>query len=212
MTSPPNPASRVLPEPPQTSGIKKRKKKDDLVIATETDPDDTSAGLNRSTKRAKLVFYDGADVDSTPVVKPKPEKKKKTKGDKDPVFEVTKTKGKSEETEAVKDKNGKRKQAAEPLVPEDDEGSEAVEDSEQNSPSSDSEEDDNEYIPPVHESLAGAAGPDSASSSKKNKKYAPADETPAQRDSRTIFVGNVSSQVMTTKVSRCQHTYPGCLN
>ena len=140
------------------------------------------------------------------MAKLEPEKKKRTKGDNVLMSEVIETKGKSRETEAVTNKNGKRKRITEPVVSEEDE---TVEDGEQNSPSSDSEEDENEYVPPAHESLTRAAGPDSAPSSKKDKKYAPPGETPAQRDSRTIFVGNVPSQVMTTKVSRCHIYLPG---
>ena len=183
----------------QPKPIKKRKKQEDLVITTEAKPDDASAGSKRSTKRAKLGLHDGGDVSSTPVIKLKPEKKKKTK---DLVPEVVKPKRKSGEKEGVIDKKGKKK-AAEPVVSKDGDGDEAVEDSEQNPSSSDSGEDDGDYVPPVHESVAGATAPNSTSSSKKNKKYVPPDETPEQRDSRTIFIGNVPSQVMAAKVSRC---------
>lgn len=196
----PKPTSRVIPELPSASGTKKRKKKEDLVITTDTDPGNASAGPKRFTKKAKLEFHDGNNLCPTPVTKLKPEKKKKTKGDKDLMPEVVKTGGKPGE-EAVKDRKGKKKQVTESVLPGDEEENEMVEDSKQNPSSSDSEEDDGEYVPPLHESLAGTAGPDSASSSKKSKKYVPPEETPGQRDSRTIFVGNVPSQVMTTKVS-----------
>lgn len=191
------PTSHVLPEPLPGSSTKKRKKKEDLVNTTDTDPDD---GSKRSTKKAKTGFHDGSDVSSTPVTKLKPEKKRKTKGDKDPMLEAVKVKRKSEEKEAARDKKGKKKRVVKPVLSESEDQDEAAEGSEQNSSSSDPGEDDGEYVPPVHESLARAAGPNSASSSKKSRKYAPSDETPDQRDSRTIFVGNVPSRVMTTKV------------
>ncbi|KAF9648173.1 hypothetical protein BDM02DRAFT_3096934 [Thelephora ganbajun] len=106
--------------------------------------------------------------------------------------EVVKTKGKS------KNEKGE-KQVTEPVVSEDEVEDEPVEDSEQSLSSSGSEEEDDEYAPSVHESLARASRPSSTPSSKKSKKYAPPDETPDQRDSRTIFIGNVPSRVMTTK-------------
>ena len=189
-------ASVLAPPKP----IKKRKKQEDLVITTEAEPDDASAGSKRSAKRAKLGLYDGSDVGSAPVVKLKPEKKKKKT--KDLVPEVVKPKRKPGEKEGVIDKKGKKKQAAEPVVSKDGDEDEAVEDSEQNLSSSDSGEDDGDYVPPVHESVAGATAPDSTSL-KKNKKYVPPDETPEQRDLRTIFIGNVPSQVMAAKVSGC---------
>lgn len=198
--APPKHTSHTLLEQSPRSSIKKRKKKEDLVIATETDPDDTSAGFKRSTKKAKVGFHDDNDVDSSLVTKLKSEKKKKTKGGRGPSSEAVKPKGKSGEKEAVKEKKGKQKQA-EPVISEGEDQDNAVGGNEQNSSSSDSEQDDSEYIPPVHESLARAPGPDSTSSSKKNKKHVPPDETPDQRDSRTIFVGNVPSQVMNTKAS-----------
>lgn len=199
--APPKPTFHTLPEPSPTSSTKKRKKKDDLVIPTETDADDTSAGFKRSTKKAKLGFHGESDVSSTLVTRHKPEKEKKTKGERDPIPEVVKTKGKSGEKEPEKDKKVKKKQTVEPVVSEGEGGAKAVEDKGQNPSSSDSEEGEGEYVPPVHEALARASRPDSTSSSKKDKKYVPPDETPDLRDSRTIFVGNVPSQVMTTKVS-----------
>lgn len=190
--APPKFTTHALAKQAPTSSTKKRKK--DLVIATEKEPDDASAGPKRSTKKAKLGLYDSSNAGSTSAMKLKTEKKKT----KELMPEVVKTKGKSAEKEAVIDKKGMNKQAPEPVVS----GGENEEDSEQNPSSSDAEEDDDEYVPPVHESLATAAAPDSTPSSKKNKKYVPPDETPDQRDLRTIFVGNVPSQVMTAKVSR----------
>jgi len=193
--APPKPTFHTLQETSPTSSIKKRKKKDDLVFATEANADGTGAGFKRSTKKAKLGFHDKSDVSSTLVTRHKAEKKKKTKGEKDPMPEVVNTKGKSGE----KYTKGKKKHPVEPVVSEGED--EAVEDKEQNQSSSDSEEGEGEYVPPVHESLARASRPDSTSSPKKSKKYVPSDETSDQRDSRTIFVGNVPSQVMTAKVS-----------
>lgn len=199
---PPKHTSRALLEPSPTSSTKKRKKKEDILITAERDTDDAVAGSKRSTKKAKLGFRDSSDVGPTIVTKLKPEKKKKTKGDKDLIREVARTKGKSGEKEVAKDKKEKKGHAAEPVVSEGEEGQH----SEQNLSSSDSEEDDGGYVPPAHESLAGAVAPKSNPSSKKSKNYVPPDETRDQRDSRTIFVGNVPSQVMTTKVSQC-HIY-----
>lgn len=196
LASPKHP-SHAIAEPRLISSTKKRKKQEDLVIATEPNRDDASAGSKRSTKRAKLGLYDGSAVNSTPAMKLKREKKKKTK---DLIPEVVMIKGKSGEKEVATNKKEKKKQAAEPVVSENEDEDEAVQASGQNPSSSDSEEDGGEYVPPVHESLAGAAAPGSASSSKKNKKHVPPGETPDQRDSRTIFVGNVPSQVMTAKV------------
>ena len=190
--------SNVPPEPSPTSSTKKRKKKEDPLTSVETDLDDASAGSKRSTKKAKLVSHHDSSVGSTPVTTSKLGKRK-TKGERDPIPEAVKKKGKSEEKEAGKDKRG-NKQAPVITASDDEDGDETVEDGEQSS-SSDSEEDDGEYVPPVHESLAGTSGPDSTPSSKKNKKYVPPDETPDQRDSRTIFVGNVPSQIMAAKVS-----------
>ena len=189
--------SNVPLEPSPTSSTKKRKKKEDPLTSVETDLDDASAGSKRSTKKAKLVSHHDSSVGSTPVTTSKLGKRK-TKGERDPIPEAVKKKGKSEE-EAGKDKRG-NKQAPVITASDDEDGDETVEDGEQSS-SSDSEEDDGEYVPPVHESLAGTSGPDAAPSSKKNKKYVPPDETPDQRDSRTIFVGNVPSQIMAAKVS-----------
>ena len=182
-------------------GIKKRKNKDDHSTPAEINHGGVSAGLKRPTKKAKLEFHDDSHIGSTAVTKPRLENK--TKGQKDPMPEVVRKKGKSEEKGVGKDKRGKKKQVSESVASEDEGGGETAEDSEHGSPS-DSGEDDGEYVPPVHESLATASGPSSVPSSKKDKKYVPPGETPDQRDSRTIFVGNVSSQVMATKVCwRC---------
>ena len=198
--TPPKSTPHALSKPSPTESNKKRKKKEDHLIATETGPDDTGTGFKRSTKRAKLALHDNDSAFSALVTKSKPEKREKTKGDKDPMPEVIETKG---EKRVAKGKKSKKKQTNKPVVSEDEgEGDdEEVDDKNQNPSSSDSEEDGGEYVPPVHESLAGGPGANSAPPSKKSRKYVPPDETPGQRDSRTIFVGNVPSQVMTTKVS-----------
>lgn len=203
--APPKSTSNVHLESLPSSTTKKRKKKEDHLNPTETD---TGACLKRSTKKAKIGFHDDSDVGSTPVTKHKLEKKKRTKGEKDPIPEAVKAGSKSGYKGMGKDKKGKKKQTAEAVVSEKESGGEAVEDNQQSSSLSDSEEGGGEYIPPVHESLARAPGPNSASSSQKGKKYAPPDETPDQRDSRTIFVGNVPSQVMAAKVSWCYVSLP----
>ena len=187
----PEPQSRALSELPLASSTKKRKKKEYPVITTETDSNDDGSSFGRSAKKAKLGSHGGNDVGSTPVAKLKPEKKKRTKDDKKPMSEVAKMKERS---------RGEKKRPAEPVVLVDENDEDAVADGEQDPPPPDSE-DDGKYVPPVHESLAGTSRSDSASR-KKSKKYTPPDETPDQRDSRTIFVGNVPSQVMATKVRR----------
>ena len=182
------------------SSTKKRKKKHDHSTQVETDHGDASAGLKRPAKKAKLGSRDDNGVGSTPVTKPRLEGK--TKGENGTTPEVVRTKRKPREKEANKDKRGKEKQTPETVTSEGEGGDEAVGGSERGSSPPDSEEgDDGEYVPPVHESLAGLSDPDPVSSSKKGKKYVPPDETPDQRDLRTIFVGNVPSQVMVTKVS-----------
>jgi nucleolar protein 12 len=170
------------------------------LTAPDTETDDTSAGVKRSAKKVKIKSNGDSNVGSTPGVKPKSEKKKKTKGEKGHVSEVDKAKGTSGEKEAGRDRKGKKKHTAEPVFSEGEDGDKVVPDNEQNPSSSDSD-DGERYVPPVHESLATAPGPAPGPSSKKAKKYVPPDETPEQRDSRTIFVGNVPSQVMTAKVS-----------
>ena len=190
--------NHVRLKPPPAPSRKKRKK-EDTVIAPNTDPDDASAGSKRSTKKAKLGSHNDTDAGSTPTTKPKLGKKKRTNGDKNLSLEVVKTKGKSGGKEAAQAEEGKKKYVAEPVISEDGGGNEAAEDSERDPSSFELDEDDREYVPPVHESLAGVAS-GSAPPTKKNRKYVPPDETPDQRDSRTIFVGNVSSRAMTTKV------------
>lgn len=154
------------------------------MIATETDP---GASFERSAKKPKLGSHGRGDVCSTPLVELKPEKKKKTKGDKYPVSEIIKAKDKK-----------RKKQAADPVVSENDHGGDTVEASDRDQSSCASEEDDSGYIPPIHESSVPRTNSDSLS--KKSKKYVPPEETPNQRDSRTIFVGNVPFQAMTSKV------------
>ena len=190
--SPPNPTPNVHPETFLSSSTKKRKKKEDPLTLTETDN-----GFERSTKKAKLGSHESS-VGSGSVTKPKSEKKKKTRGEKDPVLEAVKAKGPSGDKGVGKDKKRKKKRTADTAASED-EGSDVG--GTNHTPSSDSEENGGEYIPPVHESLVRAPSPDPISSSKQSRKYAPPDETLDQRDSRTIFVGNVPSQVMATKVS-----------
>ena len=192
--SSPKPTSNVRLETSPSSSTKKRKKKEDPSTLIETDN-----GFERSAKKVKLGSHE-VSVDSGSVTKPKSEKKKKTRGEKDPVLDTVKAKRQSGDKRTGKDKKGKKKRAADTAASEGGGGDEAVECTNQTT-SSDSEEDDGEYIPPVHESLIRTPGPDPISSSNKNKKYAPPNETPDQRDSRTIFVGNVPSQVMATKVS-----------
>ena len=161
-------------------------------------PTGSDPGFERSTKKVKLGSHESG-VGSSSATKHEPEKKK-TRNEKNTVPEVVNTKVKSGDKGAGKDKKKKKRRATETVVSEGEDEGEAVEDNEQ-TPPPDSEEDKGEYVPPVHESLARAAGPNSASSSKKNRKHVPPDETPDQRDSRTVFVGNVPSQVMATKVS-----------
>lgn len=181
--------SRALSEPSLTSSIKKRKKKEDPLIVTETD-----AGSRWSPKKSKLGSHAGSDVRLTPVAE-----KKKPKGINNPTSEAVKTKDVSKEKKR-KDEQGKKKQAAKPTVSGNEGEGEAVEASKRGQLPFASEGEDSECIPPAHESLAGTSRPDSTSPSKKSKKYVPPDETSDQRDSRTIFVGNVPLQVMTTKV------------
>jgi hypothetical protein len=76
---------------------------------------------------------------------------------------------------------------------------------EQESRGDDSEEemnDDDESSPPklvVHESLTGNAKSKSKVKTKKQKNV-PTDETPAQRDQRTIFIGNLALDVAQKRV------------
>lgn len=67
--------------------------------------------------------------------------------------------------------------------------------------SSDSEEDENEPFDPskiIHESLQKSKKKSHKPASK--KKYIPQDETPEQRDLRTVFVGNLSVEVAKKRV------------
>lgn len=62
----------------------------------------------------------------------------------------------------------------------------------------DEESDESESAPlPIHESLLRQA----TQAPRAAKKYVPADETKEQRDARTIFIGNLPSQVVKLKVS-----------
>ena len=200
--SSPKRTPNVHPEPFPSSSTRKRKKKEDHLILNETDIDS-----ERSTKKVKLGSHEGS-VGSSSVTKPKSGKKKKTRGEKDPVLEAVKMKRQPGDKGMGKDKKGKKKRTADTAASEGEGDDEAVEDTKQ-TPSSDSEVDGGDYVPPVHESLVEARSPDPIPSSKKNRKYAPPDETLDQRDSRTIFVGNVPSQVMTTKVSCRYIALPG---
>jgi len=64
----------------------------------------------------------------------------------------------------------------------------------------DDDDDDMDADPPTHETHSGAAIPKSRTKSRKKTKYVPPDETPAQRDARTIFVGNIPVDVAKSKV------------
>lgn len=185
--------SHTLSEPSSTPTIRKRKKKEDPLIATETDPD---TDFGQPAKKPKLRSHGNSDIRSNSAAEPKPEKKKKTKSETNPASEVVKVKETPKENKRG-DKKRKKKQAADSPVSNTEGGDEV---DEQGQSSFASEEGGSKYTPPVHESLAGASRPNFASSSKNSKKYAPPEETSEQRDSRTIFVGNVPFQVMTTKV------------
>jgi nucleolar protein 12 len=64
-------------------------------------------------------------------------------------------------------------------------------------------QDSDSEVDMLHETLSGAVKKKRApSSANKSKKYTPAEETPDQRDQRTIFVGNLSVQVAQKRVSR----------
>lgn len=183
--------SHVLSEPSSTSSVKKRKKKEDPLIETETDP---LAGFAWSAKKPKLGSHAVSHVRSASVVELKPETKKRTKGDRNHAPEVAKPQDTSKEVKR-EHRKGKKK-AAKPALSENEDEDEASE----RDQSPFGSEEDNESIPPIHESLAGASRPNPTSPPKKSKKHVPPGETPDQRDSRTIFIGNVPLQVMTTKV------------
>lgn len=74
------------------------------------------------------------------------------------------------------------------------------------SDSSESSEPESDAEPIVHESLTKRT----RTPKTKPTKYAPPDETPAQRDARTIFVGNLSVQVASKRVC-LPYLPPDCL-
>lgn len=81
------------------------------------------------------------------------------------------------------------------------EGSSSSENEEDQRASSDSEEDEDDSFDPskiVHESLLKPREKSHKASSK--KKYVPPGETPDQRDLRTIFVGNLSVEIVKKRV------------
>jgi hypothetical protein len=99
------------------------------------------------------------------------------------------------ETKSVPKKTKKKKDA----LAEDD--SESVAEDGPGRASSDSEEDEDEPFDPstiVHESLQKSKEKSRKPVSK--KKYVPPDETPEQRDFRTVFVGNLSVEVVKKRV------------
>ncbi|KXN80838.1 Nucleolar protein 12 [Leucoagaricus sp. SymC.cos] len=59
----------------------------------------------------------------------------------------------------------------------------------------DQDQDDNEAEDLVHESLKGKKAKSRSKSRTKKQKYVPPDETPAQRDQRTVFIGNLALEV-----------------
>lgn len=70
---------------------------------------------------------------------------------------------------------------------------------------SDSEDSDidGEFPNIIHESLvAGKAGVQRGKRSGPQMKYVPPEETPEQRDARTIFIGNLAIEVAKKKVQR----------
>ena len=64
-----------------------------------------------------------------------------------------------------------------------------------------SSEIDDHAPPPVHETHVASSRTKTRSKSDHRVKYVPPDETPAQRDARTIFVGNVPIVVVKSKVA-----------
>ncbi|KZV88273.1 hypothetical protein EXIGLDRAFT_839379 [Exidia glandulosa HHB12029] len=74
--------------------------------------------------------------------------------------------------------------------------------------SEDSEDDAADAPPPKHISLLGAEAEAEATGSRKKKKtaFTPADETPAQRDARTVFIGNLPIDVAKSKAAKKQLT------
>ena len=61
-------------------------------------------------------------------------------------------------------------------------------------------DDDADAPPPTHESLLPSAKRVRVKSTKKKTKVVPEDETPAQRDARTLFVGGLPVEVAEKKV------------
>ena len=82
-----------------------------------------------------------------------------------------------------------------------DEGGPAEEDVEEASSESDDEGDPSKL---VHESLQKGAPPKGQSRHGKSK-FIPSEETPEQRDARTVFVGNVAVEVAKSRVRPPSH-------
>lgn len=55
--------------------------------------------------------------------------------------------------------------------------------------------------PPIHETHAESSRRKRRSKSLKKVNYVPSDETPAKRDARTVFVGNIPISVTKSKVT-----------
>lgn len=85
---------------------------------------------------------------------------------------------------------------------EEDEGDGAQESSNSENSSRGVQDSDSE-VDLLHETLSNMVKKKrTPSSANKSRKYTPAEETPEQRDQRTIFVGNLSVQVAQKRVSR----------
>ena len=69
-------------------------------------------------------------------------------------------------------------------------------------------DDDADAPPPMHVSLlpGGEASTDKASRKQKKSAFTPADETPSQRDERTVFIGNLPIDAAKSKVRCTPHT------
>ena len=61
-------------------------------------------------------------------------------------------------------------------------------------------EEDQDAEPPMHETHTSASATKLRSKPRKKAKYVTPGETPAQRDARTIFVGNIPIDVAKSKV------------
>lgn len=61
--------------------------------------------------------------------------------------------------------------------------------------------DDENAPPPVHETHVESGRSNTRSKAQKKVKYIPPDESPAQRDARTVFIGNVPIAVVKSKVT-----------